>query len=276
MIFDYSDSRYFDVLMKNHQETAKSLSVPLDLDGAIAKIASAGDPNNPEVQFRKCMTKMSKGASDQNLEMVQKWGERGLAATQGSGIKSLFITAHVVFAGILFNFKEFEQIDDLLAKALKLSTSALKGGDETVKPLLIQTYGFQASSKQLQKKREDASKLFCKQADTALELGFPQQPLTSWWMAYSAIKKEDKEQYREIVAKAYNYGHEQEPETLKSTCMSFIAADYYTINDDNRELELCEQIDTFMTEIEGSNWRVDAEERKKEMEKRKLSFKNWF
>ncbi|MCW5518548.1 hypothetical protein J1N09_01765 [Aureitalea sp. L0-47] len=276
MIFDYSDERYFDRLMKNHEDIGKSLSVPLDLDGAINKIATAGDPNNPEVQFRKCMMMMSKGVSNKNRESVHKWGERALEVTQPSGIRSLFITAHIVYAGMLFNFKDFETIDDLLMKATAMAKQSVKAGDDQCKPLLVQSYGFQASSKQLQKKKEDASTLFCKQADTAIEFGFPQQPLTSWWMAYSAIRKKDKEQYKELVIKAYNYGSEQEKETLKSTCMTFIANDYYNILDKESQYDDCKEIDEFMTEVEGENWREEVEERRKEMEKRKLSLKNWF
>jgi hypothetical protein len=276
MMFDYADERFFDGLLKDHEETGKSLSVALDLDGAIAKIASSGDPNKPDVQFRKCMLKMSKAVSGNNLASLNLWGEKGLEVTQRSGIKSLYITAHIVYAGMLFSFKEFELIDDLLFKATALSKQGLKSEDESCKPLLIQSYGFQASSKQLQKKKQDAANLFCKQADTALELGFAQQPLTAWWMAYTAIKKTNKEQYKELVTKAYDYGNNQEVETLRSTCMTFIAADYYNILDKESQYEDCQKIDEFMIEVEGEKWREQVEERREEMEKRKLSLRNWF
>lgn len=276
MIFDYSDERYFDPLLKTHEDQAKSLAIPLDLDEAISKIASSGDPNKPDVLFRQCMLKMSKAVTNNNLTNLHKWGKKGLEATQRSGIKSLYATAHIVYAGMLFSFKEFELIDDLLQKGLAISKQGLKMGDDACKPILIQFYGFQASSKQLQKKKEDAANLFCKQADTALEHGFAQQPLTAWWMASSVIKKKDKQQYKEIVTKAYNFGNKQEKETLQSSCMGFIASDYYTLLDNDDLKEECIKVDDFMKEIDGDDWRDEIETRKKEMEKRKLSLFNWF
>lgn len=222
------------------------------------------------------MLEMSKSTQKKDVNRLKTWGEKGLEATQRSGLKSMFASAHIVYAGMLFNFKEFDLIDELLQKGTTLAKQGLEAGDELCKPILIQSYGFQASSKQLQKKKEDAANLFCQQADTALEHGFPQQPLMAWWMAYNAIKKKDKDQYKEIVTKAYGFGSEQEKELLKSSCMPFIAADFYNINEDNREQEKCREIDEFMIELEGKNWREDLELRRKEMEKKRLSLKHLF
>ncbi|MGJ8667110.1 MAG: hypothetical protein ACSHW7_12145 [Patiriisocius sp.] len=276
MIFDYADERHFDLTMKEAEDLGKSLSVPLDLDGAISKISEAGDPNKPDVQFRKCVAKMSKAVSNNNTESVHLWGKKAIEAAQRSGLKSFFATAHIVYAGMLFEFKEFEIIQELLSKALTLAKQGLKSGDDNCKPILIQVYGFQASAKQLEKKPEDAATLFCKQADIALEYGYPQQPLTAWWLAYNAIKKKDKEQYKSIVEKAYEFGSQQEVDTLQSTCMTFIAADYYNILDKQNDKEQCKEIDTFMITVDGEDWRSQVEAKRKEMEKRKLSLFNWF
>ena len=276
MMFDFENERHFDLLLKSNIETGKTLSVPLDLQGAMSKIAQSGDPNNPEVQFRKCMLEMSKSTQKKDVNRLKIWGEKGLEATQRSGLKSMFASAHLAYAGMLFNFKEFDLIDQLLQKGTTLAKQGLDAGDDLCKPILIQSYGFQASSKQLQKKKEDAVTLFCQQADTALEHGFPQQPLMAWWMAYNVIKKKDKDQYKEIVSKAYGYGSEQEKELLKSSCMPFIAADFYNINEDDRAQEKCREIDAFMIELEGENWRDDLELRRKEMEKKRLSLKHLF
>ncbi|GEQ86164.1 hypothetical protein ULMS_16720 [Patiriisocius marinistellae] len=276
MVFDYADERHLDIAMKEVEDIGKSLSVPLDLDGAISKIATSGDPNKPEVQFRICVSKMTKAVNNNNRENVHKWGKKAIEAAQRSGVNSFFASAHLVYAGMLFEFKEFEIINELLQKALTLATQGLKAGDDTCKPLLIQIYGFQASAKQLEKKLEDAATLFCKQADTALEHGYPQQPLTAWWMAYNAIKKKDKKKYNTIVEKAYQFGSQQEIETLQSTCMTFIAADYYNILDKQNNTAHCKEIDTFMITVDGEDWRSQVETKRKEMEKRKLSLFNWF
>ncbi|MFD2561103.1 hypothetical protein [Aquimarina rubra] len=276
MFFDYVEERYFDKLTKTHNDISKSLAVPLDLQGAINKIASAGDPNDPEVQFRQCMIEMSKSVTKKNLPRLHDWGKKGLMITQKSGSKSAFATAHVIYAGMLFNFKEYKIIEELLQKGLAIAKQGLSTGEDTCKPIIIQSYGYQASCKQLQKQKDIAADLFCKQANISIEYGFGPQALTAWWLGYNVIKKRDKKRYSDIVTEAYQYGVSLAPEMIKSTCMAYIAADYYNICDQNRNKEECESINIYMTEIEGEGWREKVEEHRKEMEKKSLSILNWF
>lgn len=276
MIFDHVNDRHFDSLLDKHKNISKSLSVPLDMEGAVNKLASSGDPNDPEVQFRQCILNMSKSVQSKNLTELEKWGEKGINISLKTGLKSMISTAHIIYASMLFSFKEFEKIDALLLKGLASAKQGLQIGDETCKALIIQHYGFQASSMQLQKKYEQACNLFCKQADAAIEIGFPQQSLNAWWMAYNAIKKKDKDRYKEIVEKAYLKGIELNKETLKSTTMSFIAADYYKILEDQRKQSDCKDVDSFMLKLEGEHWRDNVETQRKAMEKKRLSISNWF
>ncbi|MFD2726302.1 hypothetical protein [Hyunsoonleella rubra] len=276
MIFDHANERYFDYLCDKYEISSRSLAVPLDLEGAVSKLANSGDPNDPEIQFRQCILKMSKCVKNKNMTELQKWGEKGLLITQKTGIKSMYSTAHIIYAAMLFNFKEFELVDTLLMKGLALAKQGLKAGDDVCKSLIIQYYGFQASSKQLQKKYEEATNLFCKQADTANEIGYPQQSLNAWWMAYSSIKKLDKERYKLIVEKAYKNGIKLDKDTLKSTSMGFIAADYYNILDGTKESDTCLEINQFMFDLEGENWKADVETQRKALEKKKFSISGWF
>lgn len=276
MFFDYVEERYFDQLIKKHQDIATSLAVPLDLQGAINKIAAAGDPNDPEVQFRQCMIEMSKSVTKKKLSRLHDWGKKGLMITQKSGSKAAFATAHVIYAGMLFSFKEYKAIEELLQKGLAIAKQGLGTGDEHCKPIIIQSYGYQASCKQLQKEKNIAADLFCIQADTAIEYGFGPQALTAWWLGYNVIKKKDKKRYVDVVTKAYQYGATLAPEMIQATCMAYIAADYYNISEKNKDTNECDSIHTFMAAIEGEDWREKVEEHRKEMEKKSLSILNWF
>lgn len=276
MFFDFAEERHFDKIMKDYYPRSVSLSVPLDLEGAISNLAMSGNPNDPEIQFRQCMMEMSKGVSKNNAPHVHEWGKKGLQVTQKSGSKSAYATAHVIYAGMLFNFKEFEIIEGLLQKGLAIGKQGLAGGDETCKPIIIQTYGYQASCKHIQKKKELAADLFCKQADKAVEYQLDPIALSAWWLAYSAIKKKDYTQYAEIVEKAYAHGEKISPELLKASCMRFIAADRYAIAQKNGDIEKRTAIDTFMIEVEDENWLEDAEAHRKKMEKSRIPILNWF
>ncbi|MGB0950002.1 MAG: hypothetical protein ACPGU0_07865, partial [Marinirhabdus sp.] len=276
MFFDFTEQRHFDTIMKAYHPASISLSVPLDLEGAISKLAMSGNPNDPEIKFRKCMMEMSKGVGKKDLPHTRTWGEKGLLVTQKSGSKSAYATAHVIYAGMLFNFKEYEHMEDLLLKGLAIGKQGLAGGDAACKPIIVQAYGYQASCKQLQKKKEAASALFCKQAGTAIAYDMPVVALSAWWLAYNAIKKKDRAHYKNLVKKAYIHGTSVAPEMLKASCMRFVAADYYNLADADNDRGTCNSINTFMTEVEDKNWRAAAEAHRKETQKKSLAILNWF
>lgn len=276
LFFDFENERHFDRIMKEYYPNSISLSVSLDLEGAISKLAKSGNPNDPEIQFRECMMEMSKGVGKNNLPHVHEWGEKGIQITQKTGVKSAYATAHIIYAAMLFNFKEYEHIENLLLKGLSIGKQGLKGGDATCKPVIIQTYGFLASCQQLQKKKEKAADLFCKQADKAVEYQLDPIALSAWWLAYNAIKKKDKERYRDLVENAYNHGETIAPELLKASCMRYIAADYYSLAEKNGNPEKCSAINTFMIQVEDENWLIETDTQRKKMEKSNIPILNWF
>ncbi|MBU2976061.1 hypothetical protein [Zobellia sp. B3R18] len=255
MVFDHSPENYFEPIQIKHKDIAKSLMVDLDLEGATKKLALSGDPNDPEVQFRECMLEMGNSAAKNNRKRLHQWGEKGIEVTQKTGNKASFATAHTVYAGMLFNFKEFDTIDKLLQRAQTIAKQAFSSGDDSVKPILLQTYGFMAASKQHQKEVEKAADLFCQQAELAISFKMAQQALTAYMTAYTLVKKKNTLRYREIVAKAYNFAQTLTPEALKTSPIGHIALEHHSLSDPKVQ----KQIDSFMTELEDKNWKEQLE-----------------
>ena len=275
MIFDHAEDRHFDKLLHQNKSISKSLSIPLDVEGAIQKLAATGNPNDPEFQFRQCILNMSKAVQNNNLNGAKKWGQRGIEVAQKTGIKNMMSTAHLVFASMLFSFKAFEEIDKLLSLGLSIAKKGLASGDKTCQNLIIQHYGYQASSNQFQKKYDLAYDLFCKQAEGCIELNLPQQAITAWWMASNAIKKRDSEKFKMILEKAFSEAKKYDKEALKLTTIGFIADDYYKVLFDKKQFEQCKEVDLFMTSIEGENWQSLIQDQRKTLEKKRLSIFNW-
>jgi len=276
MIFDFVEDAQFDKMMKQYPEISKSLSVPLDIEGAINKLAESGNQNDPTVQFRKCMVNMSKCAGQKNLDGLHKWGERGLAIMRKTGIKSNYATAYIIYASMLPNFKKYEQIETLSKKALNIASKGFELGDKVCQSLIIQSYGLLASNYQMQKKLKKAGQLYNTQAEKCVEFGMEMQALTAWWLAYTALRKKDRDESKAIIKKAYELGVGIEKESLKVSPMRYLAADYYKITEDNDDEELCASINYFMTELNGENWREEVQHHQKNMKKRKLSIANIF
>ncbi len=251
MVFDQVEQNYFEPLQTKYKTLAKSLSVSLDLDGAMQKLARSGDPNDPEVQFRQCMLEMGNSAAKNNRKRLHLWGEKGLEVTQKSGNKTAFATAHAVYAGMLFQFKEYDTIDRLLQRGCTIAKQAKQAGDETVNAILLQIQGYMAASAHHQKDIDKATDLFCEQAEMAAAFRMGQQALSIYCTAYTLIQKKNPDRYNEVLKRAYTYGKGLPLETLRSSAMLQVAWDYYNAT----ETDIQKKIDVFMKELEGKAWK---------------------
>ncbi len=269
MIFDYEEERYFDDLFKRFQNTAKSLEVPLDLKGAISKLSKMGDPNSPEIQFRTCMQEMAAAVSANNFLQLEKWGTKALEITQRSGKKSFHASAHIIYAGMLFNFKKYDEINYLLDTGLKLASIGLTAGDESCKVLIIQFYAYKAACKQHSGNDGEAADLFVRQGELAMQYGFGLQTLTAWWQAYTLYQKSDQKTYTTLLEKTYQHGSTLSKEELTSSCIGYIAFDYYEYLKNLKQTDACEQVNNFMKGIDGEEWRQQVEKYKNDTKHKK-------
>lgn len=268
-VFDYEEERYFDDLFKRFKSSTKSLALPIDLQGAINKLSKMGDPNSPEVQFRTCMQEMGEATSANNPERLDKWGAKALEIAQRSGKKGFFASAHLIYAGMLFTFKKYEQINDLLESGLRLAQLGLNEGDETCKVSIIQIYAYMAASKQHNGQEVEAADLYVRQGELAIQYGFGIQALTAWWQAYNIYQKKDQKVYHALMEQAYQHGITFTTQELQHSCFSYIAFDYHDYLSNLKQMDKCKEIDAFMHTIEGEDWKEKVEKYKNDTKHKK-------
>lgn len=268
-VFDYEEERYFDDLFKRFKSSAKSLSIPLDLQGAISKLSKMGDPNSPEVQFRTCLQEMGNAVAANSLERLEKWGAKALEVAQRSGKKGFFATAHLIYAGMLFSFKKYEEILHLLETSSRLAQLGLSEGDDTCKVTIIQSYAYKAACKQQNGNDLEAADLYVRQGELAIQYGFGIQALTPWWQAYNLYQKKDQKAYTALLEQAYTHGISFTPEELMHSCIGYIAFDYHDYLMNLKQTEKCKDIDAFMKNLEGENWKEKVEKYKNDTKHKK-------
>jgi hypothetical protein len=258
MVFDHIGAYHLDGVVKKYPEITKSLSVILDMDGAVSKIVKSGNPNAPEVKLNECILEMGKGVQQNNPAKVDEWGEKALHITQRSGQKSLFATAHIVYAGMLFNFRQFEKIDALLAKGARLANQGLIKEAAACKPLVIQFHGYMAASSQLQKKNAAAVTGFEKQGDAAMEYGLPGMAINAYRQAYTLSKKNVPERYGELLEKALGAGRAMQHEEQLQSQLGVVAWDNLQWHEGKQRFEEVRSLDQEFTALLGTHWKEQA------------------
>lgn len=272
MIFDHIGENYFDSVFEKFPDDTKTLHIDLDLDGAISKIARMGDANSPEVQFRKCILEMGKAVQKNDQLLLDNWGEKALQITQKSGLKSMYASAHIVYAGMLFTFRKFDKIDTLLNTGLRIATLGLKSDKVACQPLIIQFHGYIAASKQLQKKTKEAIIAFEKQGDVASEYQLPAMALTPYWQAYTLSKKAEPFRFEELLHKAYGVRKSMQQEELSNSSFAVIAYDYIKWLESKQELEKARETDKDFKEIFGDDWKEEVNKPETSLTKKRQSF----
>ena len=260
MIFDHIGENYFDGVFRKYPDITKSLHVNLDLDGAISKIAKMGDPNSPEVKLRECMLEMGKAVQNKDQSRLHEWGEKALQVTQKSPLKSVYASAHIIYAGMLFNFKQYEKIDHLLAQGLNITNKGLKLDDGACKPLMIQYYGFIAASRQLQKRMTEAIQAYEKQGDLAVEYQLPGVAITPYRQAYSLSKKKLPERYDDLINKTFLVGMTMQKEEQQNSSFPGVAYDYLQWVETRKGWKEAKQAELELTTLLGDDWKVRAKD----------------
>lgn len=238
----------------------KAITIPcgdLNVQQMVKNMATAGNPNNPDVQFRKCLFEMGEALGAKNLKQLNHWGNKALQITQRSGIKSLHATAHVVYAGFLMHFKaERPQIKNLLNKGITIAQSALKT-DPAALPVLIQLYGYQAANYSMQAEKGYAAQWFSKQAHLAIEHNIPMQALMSYRMAAWFYKRNhNTAEFNEYTILGFETGQKLSDDMIiTSADYALLARDYHNLMLNRKQPEQAQRAQDRMSRLYGPEWK---------------------
>jgi len=263
MLLDYKEEQYFENLFKENKEKVHSIEIDLDYSGAIDKLARSGNPHAPDVKFRVCMLEMSKAVNSGNESKLNNLGKKLLEIGQKSGDRGMFVTAHVVYAGMLFHFGRDEQIGDLLDKGLRLSKRGIDGGDESLIPITIQCHGYIAANHQINNRYQDAITWFLKQGDLCKVRGLVLQSIPAYHQALEIAKRKRRDQVKEIVVRAFLTGQSLTEKELQFSDYIYIALEHKDLAKKDPELQAdAVKADVKLKKVFGENWAETARNRK--------------
>lgn len=264
LLIDHLENSHFDEPFARFPDRTLTLAVPLQVREAIRKIATQGSPNDPEVELRRCMFEMGKALQGKNQKQLHYWGQKALECTQRSGHISLFATTHLMYAGMLFHFRDDERIGQLLHTALRLSQKGAERGDKACIPLLIQSHGYLGAWAQLRRKTGEALDHYMRQAAASMEHRMPQQAITAYHLASELARRKDRDRYKEILALAYTAGMSLTDEEIRTSVFIYLLRSYYDVALERGLTEVCRAADERMVPLFGPQWKEEADRMKKE------------
>jgi hypothetical protein len=268
---DHITKGYLDDVFINNVENVITLEPGnMDLFGAMKKIATQGNPNDPQVRMRKIMFEMSDAVVKNQKERLDNLGEELIKVGQRSSQKSFFASVFLIYSGFLMQFKDTDKIDMLLDRAIKIAKSGLPGECDCI-PVIIQLFAFKGSNFALSKEFEKTIEWYKIQAKFCIENNFQSMAISAYKNALIIAGKNNlDEEYNNCLKAGFDLGITMNNEELKQTEYGFIAFHYYRMLKENKD-PIADNIKERMITVFGPDWEESTDKTDQQMNSRKLA-----
>lgn len=260
LMVDFAGKETLTPLFNHHHPERKTIPATELYDAAeiYRQLATYGNPNDSQVVFRTCLFEMGDAAKKGHKNGVYHWGNTALLTAQASGDKLFWASAHIIYAGFLFGFKDTDKIESLINTGLQICQPLL---DDPAKKmatvgLLAQFFGYKASYLNILKKHKESIYYFQQQADilvqhdqAVLSIGAYQNAL---WVAH----KHQRSKVAELAAKGFAAGYPLEDEILRTSGFPLIA--HYYLQNDLANKDQKEEIEKRLNHLYGPEWKANA------------------
>lgn len=254
ILIDFKNKENYNELVFDLDSIASQVIIPYqDMSSTYKELATQGNPNDPQVKFRKCLFEMGENAAKKDKEMVDYWGHQMLSIAKGSGDRSFWASAYLIYAGFLFQFKT-DNIINLLDTGIQIVDVEYKNNSQSA-GILIQLYSYKASYYSIIGNKDEAIKNFLKQAKIAEEVKMFEQMLLANIYALLLIKNDSDYLYKEIIKNSFEKGYLLSDEILKVINFAFITNKYLLLENDKITTSQIIDIEHRMINIYGESWR---------------------
>ena len=270
LVFDHSDGNFWGSVFEYYEDYAVTLNHDLRMQEAIRQIATAGAATDPYAFFRKCMFEMGEAANKKNKSLLIEWGDKAIENGKKTGDKSLLATAYITYAGMLFNFKDHELINLLLDTGIRLCKQEVAGGNESIKPMLLQYYTYKGADCQLQKERKEALQWFMKAGDEAVVFGYTNQAVSAYYKAWVFADYKNWQEEKLLASqRALQLTSRLTDEEILASEYPFMASDYLQQKQEDDDSLVAEVTNKMITAY-GTDWQKTIEELKQNYTKKKI------
>ena len=266
LFLDYQERQQYKEMINSLTEKGIIIEIPdQEINKAYKEIATQGNPNDPQVRYRKCLFEIGEAAKDKKQEKVKRLGNELIDISKSTGETSFWASSYLIYASFLFQFKdEKELINELLDKGIKITTPFYKE-KEDIAGILLQLLAYKASHYSISGNPDLAINYFLKQVAIAKEIQQEMQVINGYNYALLLAAKKKDGQYTEILNDAFDYGYALTDETLKIINFTFIANSYLE-NDPKINYSEKETIADRMVTIFGENWKDNPKQIAKQIQ----------
>lgn len=171
LVLDQAGAEVLGVFADKFPKKVISSCLDLDMPNAIRQLASAGNPADPGVKFRKAFLDLAQAASSKDLAAVQRLEIAPLSIAREQGWAPMEIAVHSLVASAYIGLNKLPEAVGHYDLALQLAKKAYSTGEKSALTLAIQCLSNKGSVLISGKSYSEAANAFGSAAALAQEAG---------------------------------------------------------------------------------------------------------
>ena len=260
ILIDYKKREVYETLLSEMKDRICLIDIPnQNIAGAYKEIATQGNPQDPNVKYRKCLFELGEAASKGNRDEAKKIGHELIKLSREIGGTAFMASSYLIFGGFMIRFhQETGFCHDLFDKGIALVLPKYHEERDCAQ-ILLQLYNYKGTVDSYNKDISSAIKQFMTAVRIAKELDMKTEVVNEYNYALLMALKKDRLTYEPILNEAFEYGYSFTDEELRIINLSFIASTYldktYSIDSSKRE-----EIETRMANLYGEDLQLSTKE----------------
>ena len=260
ILIDYKKREVYDILLSEMKGRICLIDIPnQNMTGAYKEIATQGNPQDPNVKYRKCLFELGEAASKGNKDEAKKLGHELIRLSREIGGTAFMASSYLMFGGFMVKFhREAGFCHDLFDKGIALVLPKYHDEQDCAQ-ILLQLYNYKGTVHSYNKDITEAIKQFMTAVRIAKEVNMKTEVVNEYNYALLMALKKDRLTYEPILNEAFEYGYSFSDEDLKIINLSFIASTYldktYSLDSSKRD-----EISKRMSDLYGEDWQLSTKE----------------
>lgn len=260
ILIDYKKREVYDILLSEMKGRICLIDIPnQNMTGAYKEIATQGNPQDPNVKYRKCLFELGEAASKGNKDEAKKLGHELIRLSREIGGTAFMASSYLMFGGFMVKFhREAGFCHDLFDKGIALVLPKYHDEQDCAQ-ILLQLYNYKGTVHSYNKDITEAIKQFMTAVRIAKEVDMKTEVVNEYNYALLMALKKDRLTYEPILNEAFEYGYSFPDEDLKIINLSFIASTYldktYSLDSSKRD-----EISKRMSDLYGEDWQLSTKE----------------
>ncbi len=256
LVIDLDTAPFYQALAEKYPRLIHTIEPNLDMDGAMKELASAGDPRDPGVKFRKLLVEMSQHAAKGRIKEMERTGEAAIAVATQQGWQELQTNTYFLMASGYLRTGDKEKSIATYDKAALIAATGWQDGDDLCAKLLVQILLCKGSVFFGEKDYEMAREIYTNAIAPADDVKFHMGHLEARRMIATCydFENEKKEAWKTYM-EALDIGEHIDAEFRSSSTLPYVGAALVRIADDDGKDKVVKEIEEKMEELCGADWK---------------------